>query len=31
MIMGKWVVDDDDDDRGEWVSDDARVWMGRIR
>lgn len=22
MIMGKWVVDDDDD-RGEWVSDDA--------
>lgn len=34
MIMGKWVVDDD---RGEWVSDDewvvddARVWMGRIR
>lgn len=29
MIIGKWV--DDDDDRGEWVSDDARVWMERIR
>lgn len=28
--MGKWVDDDDDDDGGEWVSDDARVWMGRI-
>lgn len=26
--MGKWVDDGDDDDRGEWVSDDARVWMG---
>lgn len=25
MIMGKWV---DDDDGEQWVSDDARVWMG---